>query len=162
MLLLRRIHLYLGTLFAPSIILFAFSGVLQVLGLHEAEDAEAAQPPAWIVAMSSVHKDQHLPRPKAHKVPGAITQMRADHAQQAAHAPDAGPDSGHAGAGAEPDAAAKLSQTLLKAFIVLMGAGLIVSAALGIFIAVRNDRTRRVAWVMVASGIVLPVAALMI
>ncbi len=162
MLLLRRIHLYLGTLFAPSIILFAFSGVLQVLGLHEAEDAEAAQPPAWIVAMASVHKDQHLPRPKAHKVPGAITQMRADHAQQAAHAPDAGPDSGHAGAGAEPDTAARLSQTLLKAFIVLMGAGLIVSAALGIVIAVKNDRTRRVAWVMVASGIVLPVAALMI
>jgi phosphotransferase system glucose/maltose/N-acetylglucosamine-specific IIC component len=162
MLQLRRLHLYLGTLFAPSIILFAFSGALQVLGLHEAEDAEAAQPPAWIVTMASLHKDQHLPRPKTHKTPAAITQMRAEHAQQAAHSPEHAGEGNHADARPEPDAAAKLSQTLLKAFVLLMAIGLIVSAALGIFIAVKNDRTRRVAWIMVALGILLPAAALLL
>ncbi len=31
----RQWHLYLGTLFAPSILFFAFTGALQLLGPHE-------------------------------------------------------------------------------------------------------------------------------
>ena len=30
---IRKIHLYLGTLFASAIIFFAFSGILQIVGL---------------------------------------------------------------------------------------------------------------------------------
>jgi hypothetical protein len=33
----RQLHLYLGTLFAPSIIFFAFTGSLQLFGLHEGQ-----------------------------------------------------------------------------------------------------------------------------
>ena len=43
----REWHLYLGTLFAPSIIFFALSGSLQLFGLHEGHPGEAYQPPAW-------------------------------------------------------------------------------------------------------------------
>lgn len=176
MLLLRKFHLYLGTLFAPAIIFFAASGILQVIGLHEAEDADAAQPPAWIVTLASIHKDQHLPRPKTPKPPDALEQMRADHAQEHdpahadtdahahadtdahthahEHAPGAGPDG-------KPSAeAAGWSQKLLKAFAVMMAIGLILSAVIGIVIAITSHRTRRTAVVMLLLGFVLPLGLL--
>lgn len=151
---LRTLHLYLGTLFAPAIIFFAFSGVLQVLGLHEAEDAEAARAPAWIEAIARLHKDQRLARPSSQKVPSAIMAMRAEHEQRAAH--------DHPTHDEKTEASSRsFSQVALKAFVVLMAVGLIVSAALGLVIALRNPRTRRVATLMLALGLVLPLATLM-
>jgi hypothetical protein len=151
---LRTLHLYLGTFFAPAIIFFAFSGVLQVLGLHEAEDAEAARAPVWIETIARLHKDQRLARPPSQKIPSAIMAMRAEHEQRAAHDHPTGDE--------KPEASPRsVAQIALKAFVVLMAIGLIVSAALGIVIALRNSRTRRVATLMLALGVVLPVATLM-
>lgn len=152
MLLLRKIHLYLGMLFAPTIIFFAFSGAMQTFGLHEAEKADANQPPAWIVTLAELHKEQRLSHPKTQKPPGALDAMRAERAnaaQDVAAAP---------GAGSTPAAeqASITSQTILKFFVLLMAVGLILSAALGILIAFRNTRTRRAAGVALAIGMVLP------
>ena len=149
---IRKIHLCLGTLFAPALIFFAFSGALQTLGLHESEESDATRPLEWIVAMASVHKDQHLPRPDTHKIPKALLEMRADEAKQHAHeAADAKK--------AAPEPTTR-SQTLLKAFVVLMAIGLVTSAGLGIFIAVINERTRRTALVMLGIGLLLPIVLL--
>jgi hypothetical protein len=57
---IRQLHLYLGTLFAPLIIFFAFSGVLQTFGFHESPKSGSYQAPAWIVALAEIHKDQRL------------------------------------------------------------------------------------------------------
>ena len=57
---IRQLHLYLGTLFAPLIIFFAFSGSLQTFGFHESEKGGSYRAPAWIVAMANVHKDQRF------------------------------------------------------------------------------------------------------
>ena len=166
MLLLRKLHLYLGTLFAPAIIFFAVSGMLQVLGVHESEDAEAAQPPRWIVTLASIHKDQRLSRPKPQNVPGAIEQMRADHANESEHdhadGHDHDHDHDHANGSDDKGApeAAAWSQKLLKAFVLLMALGLIASAVMGIIIALNNQRTRRTAIVMMLAGMLLPLGLL--
>ncbi|MBC7514174.1 MAG: hypothetical protein H7234_07035 [Herminiimonas sp.] len=154
---IRKIHLYLGTLFAPAIIFFAFSGILQTIGLHEAEKVAASQPPAWIVSLASLHKDQHLPQLKTRKSPAAIDAMRGERVPEAgdeAHSHEADDSASPAGA----EAPVKLTQTILKAFVVLMASGLILSAILGIVIAYNNARTRRIAIIMFGLGLLIPVA----
>ncbi len=161
MLMLRKFHLYLGTLFAPAVIFFAFSGIFQVLGLHEAEEAAAVQPPRWIVTLASIHKDQRLTHPKPPAVPGPIAQMRADHAGAPAqvHPNETGDHHVHAGDSEAADPNGR-SQTLLKAFAVVMALGLIASAGMGIMIAVSNPRTRRAATIMLLIGMLLPLGLL--
>lgn len=59
--LLRQLHLYLGCFFAPLVAFFAFTGLVQTYGLHEAPK-NAPQPSAWIRAVAMVHKHQNLAR----------------------------------------------------------------------------------------------------
>jgi len=59
--LLRQLHLYLGTLFAPLLIFFAATGAWQLFGLHQdAKDGSYRAPPA-LSALAAVHKHSHLP-----------------------------------------------------------------------------------------------------
>ena len=159
---IRSLHLYLGTLFAPVIIFFAFSGIFQTLGLHEAESADDPQPASWIVALASLHRDQHLPRPSVDKQSAARAKMPSDDpadgapAHEHAHEHDASDAVKPA-----PNAAQKRAQAWLKGFVVLMAAGLILSASLGIAIALTNARTRRVALLMLCIGIVVPVGLML-
>jgi len=57
---IRQLHLYLGTLFAPLIIFFAFSGALQTFGFHESTKDGSYRAPAWIAALAEIHKDQRI------------------------------------------------------------------------------------------------------
>lgn len=59
--LLRQLHLYLGCFFAPLVAFFALSGIIQTYRLNEAPK-DRPQPPAWVKAMASVHKNQNLAR----------------------------------------------------------------------------------------------------
>ena len=56
---IRKLHLYLGVLFAPLLGFFAFTGALQVLGLHEAGKGDPP-PPSWIAHAAAIHKDGHF------------------------------------------------------------------------------------------------------
>ena len=159
---IRKLHLYLGTLFAPAILFFSFTGILQTIGLHEAEDAAAPRPAAWIVAIATLHKDQHLPLPKKPKDAEALAGANADHADHAEKAPHA---AGPAATGAGPaksEPPQNVPQTILKAFVLLMALGLIVSAALGIVIAITNPRTRRTAILMLVAGTIVPFVLVML
>ena len=141
--LVRQFHLYLGTLFAPAIIFFAFSGALQTLDLHKAKGGQP--PPGWVAVMAEMHKNQRLARPRDPRA-GAAPMA----AKSARHAPaDAAP----------PKAAAHLP---LKIFVVVMAIGLIASAGLGVYIALRNRATRGVALLMLAIGAAAPVALLFV
>ena len=56
---IRKLHLYLGVLFAPLLVFFAFTGALQSLGLHESGKGDPP-PPAWIAHAAAIHKDAHF------------------------------------------------------------------------------------------------------
>lgn len=55
---IRQLHLYLGALFAPILIFFAFTGALQTFSFHESPKGSSYIPPSWIVTLSEVHKNQ--------------------------------------------------------------------------------------------------------
>src|SRR5258706_13886208 len=62
---LRLAHYYAGVFFAPTIIFFAFTGVLQVFKLHEAYRQTPGAQGDWIAWMSQVHREAALIPPKA-------------------------------------------------------------------------------------------------
>ncbi len=55
---IRQLHLYLGVLFAPLIIFFAFTGALQTFSLHETPKGSTYTPPQWLVTIAEIHKNQ--------------------------------------------------------------------------------------------------------
>ena len=57
---LRRLHLYLGSLFAPVLLFFATSGAWQVYRINDAKKDGSYAPPRFIKVLSSVHKNQTL------------------------------------------------------------------------------------------------------
>ncbi|TPG14557.1 hypothetical protein [Sphingomonas oligophenolica] len=135
---LRRYHLYIGMLLAPAIIFFAFSGAIQTIGWQD-----DPAPPGWITAIANIHKKQTLSRPRKPR--------------PAAPAAAASPDRPR-----EAPVAKGPSPIPLKAFVLLLSAGLIASAALGIAIALANRTTRRMSMIMLAIGIVLPPLLLLV
>lgn len=140
----RQYHLYLGLFFAPAILLFALSGALQTFRLQEAK-GYGGTPPAWIVWMASVHKDQSLPRerhgaPQATKPPASVAQV-----------PRTGQDRPFT----------RISPLPLKIFVALMSIGLLASAILGIVIALTNRTMRRRSMIVLVAGAALPLLLLL-
>lgn len=146
---IRRYHLYLGVFFAPAIFLFALSGALQTFRLQE-EKGYGGTPPGWIVWMASVHKDSRLPRPQpAH---AEDHHHDGDEVKPAVTAP-----------APTPAPSAKAPFTLpMKIFATLMAVGLMLSALLGVTIALNNRATRRASIAMLAAGTLLPLALLLL
>ncbi|MCE9577221.1 MAG: PepSY domain-containing protein [Deltaproteobacteria bacterium] len=160
---IRKAHLWMGTFFAPSIIFFAFTGLLQVMGMHEGEVGDA--PPAWIVKLAGVHRDQRwigevrrrpMPAPEVAPAPssGVATPPSAlppsPGPAEARPAPPAGPRPPRGRAPSEP----------LKLFFVFMSIGLMVTTGLGLYMAFVFDRNKPLLIGLVVSGTVLPVALL--
>ncbi|MBY0519144.1 MAG: hypothetical protein K2P79_01825 [Sphingomonas sp.] len=140
---IRQIHRYMGLLFTPAILFFAFSGMLQTFDFHEPE--KGAAPPRWIAVIAAIHKKQAMPRPRA---------KRPAPAGEAAQKP------GSQKAGAAGPAAAR-SPFALKVFVGLMSIGLMLSSLLGAAIALYGRTTRRSAVILLAVGTLLPVALLL-
>lgn len=143
--LLRRLHLYAGTFFAPAILFFAVSGGLQTFRLTELPGA-----PAWTRWLDSVHKDQSAPRPKR---PHAATPPTA--ASPPASRPSSTEPAGES-------KAARHDPLALKIFVALMSLGLTVSTGLGIAVALSIASLRRVSLILLAAGTVLPVVLLLV
>ena len=55
---LRQIHLYLGCIFAPLLVMFATSGAWQTFQLHRGRPGY--DPPNILIQVSSVHEAQRL------------------------------------------------------------------------------------------------------
>ena len=130
---LRSLHHYLGVFFAPAILFFAVSGAVQTFRLNEAPAA-----PAWLGWIASVHKNQTVPRPR----------------------PAAGGPAQRPGGG-RPAPGPRRSALPLKIFVVVMSAGLALSALLGIALALATPARRRGAAIMLALGTLLPVVLLL-
>jgi hypothetical protein len=58
---LRTLHLYLGCLFAPTLIFFAVSGSWQLFNWHESSRDHTYKAPHALVVLSDIHKDAHIP-----------------------------------------------------------------------------------------------------
>lgn len=135
----RQFHFYLGVFFAPLIVLFALSGALQTFRLQE-EKGWGGPPPAWIEYMAAVHKDSKLPK-------AAVGVAEPEHAEPAVKKP----------ARPKPPAVNKLP---MQIFVTAMSIGLMLSAFLGVAIALNSRATRRISWVMLLAGTVLPIVLL--
>ncbi len=58
---LRKLHLYLGCIFAPALIFLASTGALQLYDLHESRKDGSYVAPKLLEAFGQVHKHQNLP-----------------------------------------------------------------------------------------------------
>ncbi len=159
----RQWHLYLGTLFAPSIIFFALTGFLQLFGLHEAHPGEAYRPSAWIQRLASIHKNQtiaerHGPPPglgREQSRPAqasAAEQKRPPSSDEEVRPPQAPKD----GRGNEERGSNKVSLAL-KWFFLATALGLVSSTLLGIYMAFTFNRSRALVWGMLFLGTAIPV-----
>ena len=122
--------------FAPTIIFFAFSGVMQVFKLHEAYRATPGAQGDWIAWMSQVHKEAALipPRPAPAKAP------------QAENRP--------------PSEPRKERSSTFKWFAALMGISLMGASLAGLYIAYSFPGRRKVFFATLAAGIVVPILLL--
>ena len=147
----RQWHLYLGTLFAPSIIFFAFTGSLQLFSLHESHPGDAYQAPVWVQELASIHKDQVLQ--KKHKpAPPPAGEQKAPPAAAAPKPPQP------ASSGPKEEPRTNKSTLALKWFFLAMAVGLISSTLLGIYMAFKFNRSRALVWGMLIAGTVIPLA----
>jgi len=126
----RQLHMYLGVFFAPSILFFAFSGSLQLFNLHEGHH------PAWIAKLASIHKDQRL-------------------AAERHGPPPQGPPEFHPNSEEHHDSKATL---VLKCFFLAMAAGLFFTTLLGLYMAFKFQRSRRLVWIALLAGVAIPAA----
>ena len=166
---IRRLHSWIGVFIAPSVIFFAFTGIVQLFSLHESRGAY--HPPALIEGLGSVHKNQIFrirpPRPEPEQA------MPAPASGAKAGGPaDGGPaDGDHVAASprAKPfdGAAAKprgqpLKVYALKWLFTLVGLGLMASTGLGLWMSLRYGRDRLVMWGLLAAGGLLPLLLVVI
>ena len=166
---IRQWHTMIGMFIAPSIMFFAFTGVIQIFSLHEARGDY--HPPALIEGMGSVHKDQVFrvkaarPEPAAATTSAAAAQHEdADHDHADAdhddhdHAAAAGPaEKGGAKAKVPP-----LKVYVLKWLFTFVAAGLLTSTGLGIWMGLSFGRNKRLLWGLLAAGVVLPLLLVVI
>ena len=152
----RQLHLYLGTLFAPAIIFFAFSGALQLFGLHEGRPGGSYHPPAWIQRLASIHKDQALS--EHHGPPPAFAEAHHE-ADEAAEAPR--PPAAQPGPHRE-ERQPSVFTYLLKWFFALTSLGLIATTLLGIYMSFKYNRSRATVWSLLAAGTAIPIALILL
>ena len=126
-------HLYLGTLFAPSIIFFILTGPLQLFDLLLSHPGYAYQALAWVPKLSSIHIDQVLTKQLGPPPSSAGQQDRPPQSDEAHPLAQHGPPQPE-GRRNEERSPNKLTLAL-KWFFLATAIGLIFSTFLGIYMA---------------------------
>lgn len=144
----RRIHTYLGLLIAPSVLLFAITGALQIYKLHEGH--EGYVPPPVVEKLGMVHKVQAYKARGKRPGPPSVEGAKPATAPTAAKAPQSKP------AEAATPAKPKLATTLLKAIFLLVSIALAAATVLGAWMAVAYGREKKLSWILLAVGTVIP------
>jgi hypothetical protein len=157
MMTVRRLHLYIGLIIAPSIVFFAFTGAVQLFSLHEAHGAY--RPPVLIEKLGSLHKDQRFavkgkrPAPAAAK-PAAAED--ADHADADHDHADAAPATATAAKVKAPEAK-PFKEMALKWLFLAVAVGLVLSTLMGVWMGLTFARSKGLAWILLLAGAALPV-----
>jgi hypothetical protein len=134
----RQMHLYLGMIFAPSIMFFAFTGSLMVFSLHE--DHNGYEPPQWIEVVAQIHKNQKT-----------TLKRKQPELQDVAPSPERKNQ-----IKSEPPVA----RILLKWFCLSMSIGIILTTGLGIYMSFIYNKEHRLLWGLLCAGLALPVVLL--
>ena len=129
----RQYHLYLGVLFAPLLLLFTVSGMVQTYRIPDQPGAAT-----WIKWIAAIHKDQAPPHERSKRAA-----PKDDHDHEHADAPKGGAPKGP-------------NPLPLKIFVTLMSFGLIGSILLGLTVALTNRATQRISLILLVVGTVLP------
>ncbi len=166
----REWHLYLGTLFAPSILFFALTGALQLFGLHESHPGETYQAPAWVQRLGSIHKNQTAAErrgPPPGFNPGQ--QRRPEGGQPGTlqpRSPQPGGGDARPGQADSPRPSQRRGPGIptyaLKWFFLAMSLGLSFSTLLGIYMAFKFNRSRGLVWTLLVVGTAVPVALILL
>jgi hypothetical protein len=134
----------MGLFFSPAILFFTFSGGLQVFNLHKPDKSTGYVPPAWILEMAQIHKSQTLRLPKEKSKPKQDESASRDPATRM-------------------KAAQPRESTLpFKSFVLVMSVGLMATTLLGIYMAFRLGGDGRLIWGMLAGGMLIPIAMLLL
>ncbi len=140
---IRQLHAYIGLLIAPSVLFFALTGALQIFSLHEAHGGYT--PPPLIEKLSSVHKDQVFAAGHHHDAPPKAAAKAAP--------PKADDDD---------DKGPALGTVLLKWYFLAVALALALTTGFGVWIGLTHVRHRRVGWILVIAGAVLPIVLLLV
>lgn len=146
----RRIHTYMGLLIAPSVMLFALTGAVQLYDLHESHGAYVA--PAVVEKLGMIHKKQ-VYKARGRKPGPPAAEAPKSPAAEASKSPAA---SAAKPATAEP--AVKPAVQLLKAVFLLVSIALAATTALGAWMAVAYGREKTLSWILLAVGTAIPLA----
>lgn len=139
---LRQAHIYLGVFIAPSLLLFALTGALQLFGLHEPR--QGYQPAPIIEKLAQVHIHQAFAvRPKR---PVSATPGRASGAAPAKQAERATP----------------FSTSALKWLFLLISVGIVISTSLGLWFGLTRMQSRKIGLGVLLAGAALPVLILVV
>ncbi len=138
-------HQYAGVFFAPSILFFTLTGAAQLFGLHQGRPGENYQPPKWLEAVSSIHKDQVLGE---HHGPPPGAESR----------PKAGSPSTEQAPRKEEEHREGTATLILKWFFLMMSIGLLMSTLSGIYMAFTFNRSRALLWGLLIAGAAIPAA----
>jgi hypothetical protein len=129
--LLRQIHLYVGVAIAPSVLFFALTGMLQLFTLHEPHGDY--RPIPVVEKLGMLHKDQIFAlKPKSPR-------------------PPAGP-----ARAARPQPGPKPAVLALKVFFLGVAVGLVISTALGLWMALSQPRRKGLVLAVLALGALAP------
>ncbi|RUL80062.1 PepSY domain-containing protein [Dyella choica] len=142
----RQLHLYIGVFIAPAVLFFAFTGGLQVFGLHETSRDGDYRPPAWLAVAAQLHKKQTdvLPARRVRPVEGSASRVGA-------------------GATQETGPATAIRHPLpLKIFSAFVSLGLFVSTLLGLYMAYRYTRKHVLISMLLAAGTIFPIVLALI
>jgi hypothetical protein len=127
---LRRLHRLSGLFFAPTLLFFALTGVLQVFDLHKIRPGNA--PLAFVLKAASLHKNQ-------------TTHIRSRT-----------PTLAKAGTDLKPPEEVSLARQMLKAFAAIASAFLLLTTFLGVTLALGSARDRLASALALVGGVVIP------
>jgi hypothetical protein len=139
---LRQAHVYLGFFIAPSLLLFAITGALQLFGMHEAR--LGYQPPALIEKLAQVHIHQQFAlRPPRTAAAGTAPRSEAAPASTK-----------------RAERIAPASETALKWVFLVIAASIAMSTFLGLWMGLTRKKDRTAGWSVLLAGAGLPVLIL--
>jgi hypothetical protein len=131
---IRQWHSFVGVFIAPSVLLFALTGAIQIFDLHEAHDGYVPLP--VVEKFSKLHKDQVFAPGHHHAAPPAG-------APAAAHEDD-------------DDDKVKPATLILKYFFLLVAICLALSTCFGIWMGLTQTRRKGLAWALLIAGALIP------
>ncbi len=137
--LIRKIHKYSGLFFAPAILFFCVTGVIQTYNLHKVRPDQT--PSDLVLRVAALHKDQ-------------TTEIRRKAPSRPAMAGKP-PES-------KEEAKSGTGQALLKLFVALTSVSLAGTTLIGVYLAFQARRERALVCLVLALGFVVPTVLILL